>query len=184
MAAPTPERGGKRRREYPEEVFVAARAMYEGTPGMTFAKLAEETGLGKSTLERRANEEGWRKNPLLVKTNLSEQAQEVADRFAGKIAEYGDEISAEQKAAAVAETVQETAVIERGKVIDRHRREWAAPRKLAYDGVQKRDFETLKLARIAADVLTLIQNGERRCWQLDQPAEADSKNTVVVIERE
>ena len=84
----------------------------------------------------------------------------------------------------VAELVHDTAILERGKVIDRHRREWAAPRKLIYDGVKTRDFDLCKIAKWTAETLQVIQNAERRAWGLDQPAEADSKNTVVVIERE
>lgn len=187
MAAPKPERNWakSRAREISDDRWAAARALYEGTPGMTFPQLAKETKIGTSTLQRKANEDGWVKarDPAKL-AEMSVAAQEVADRFTGKVAEYGDEISADQKAAAVAETVQDTAVLERAKVLDRHRREWAAPRKLSYEAVQNRDFERAKLAKITAETLKIIQESERRCWGLDQPAEADSKNTVVVIERE
>ena len=187
MAAPKRERNyaKSRERQISDHRWVAARALYEGTPGMTFPQLAKETKIGTSTLQRKANEDGWVKarDPAQLAA-MSAAAQEVADRFASKVAEYGDEISAEQKAAAVAETVQETAVLERGKVLDRHRREWAAPRKLSYEAVQNRDFERAKLAKITAETLKIIQEGERKAWGLDQSGDGDAKGVTVVIERE
>ena len=187
MAANDPKRNyaKSRQADISDDRWAAARALYESKPGMSYPLLAAETGIPKSILQRRGLAEDWTKarDPAKL-AEMSAAAQEVADRFNGKAAEYGDEISADQKAAAVAELVHDTAILERGKVIDRHRREWAAPRKLIYDGVKTRDFDLCKIAKWTAETLQVIQNAERRAWGLDQPAEADSKNTVVVIERE
>lgn len=180
MAANKPERS-PRAQIAPDERYAAARAIYEGMPGMTFAKLAEETGLGKSTLERRANVECWKKNYTAANLPaMGEAAQKAADTYSGKVAEYGPEITDEQKAQVVAEVSTETAVDLRAQILDRHRREWAAPRKLAYEAMQKRDFELAKLAKINSETLRNIQDGERRAWGIDK---ANDGTFTVVIER-
>ena len=174
---------GKRQHRIPEERYVAARLIYETTPGASFKSVAEETGISVRALEERSKKDGiWTKRALLPPHGLSDAAQAVADRYGTKIAEYGDEISAEQKQVALQETATELAVDLRAQLIDRHRREWAAPRKLAYEAIQKRDFELAKLAKISTESLRNIQDGERKAWGIDK-AEGDDKKVTLVIER-
>ena len=181
MAANDPERQGGTRLAIPDERWAAARALYEGTAGMTLRRVAEETGIPKSTVETRAKLEKWRKNyPLANLGPIGPIAQEAADRYSAKIEDAGPEVTAEQKAEAVTETVAEVAVDQRAQVLDRHRREWAAPRRLSYEAVQGRDFEKAKLAKITAETLKLIQDGERKAWGLEG---ADPDQPVFVIER-
>lgn len=155
----------------PEKRWVAARALYEGTPGMTMAKLAEKTGLGKSSLERKANEQGWKKN--FVMGQMTEEAQKAADMFAQKVDEFGPEITAEEKQKIATEVVHQVAVDVRAEVLDRHRREWAIPRKLSQEAVLLRDlkpgeaFDRAKMAKITAETLKILQDGERKAWGLD-----------------
>lgn len=168
--------------------FVAARAMYEGTPGMTMRLLAEQTGIGMSTLQRKANEEGWKKNYAALKVGeMTEAAQRAADQFKHKMADFGPEVSAEQEAQAVQEVIHEVAVDARAQMLDRHRVEWAAPRAMSAEAVRMRDsdpdkaFARAKMAKITAETLKIVQDGERKAWGLDVgelPA-----GSVVVIER-
>ena len=167
----------------PEERYAAARVLYETVPGMTFAKLSDETGISVRSLEERSKAEGnWNKAPLLPPTGMTEAAQAVADRYTGKLAEYGDDITAEQKQTALQEVAVDQAVTLRAQIIDRHRREWSAPRKLAYEAIQKRDFELAKLAKISSETLRNIQDGERKAWGIEIGAE--DKPSIVVIERD
>lgn len=167
----------------PDERFVAARILYETTPGATFKQVAEETGISVRSLEERSKRDGgWTKRALLPPTGMNEAAQAVADSYTGRLAEYGDEISADQKQVAVQETAVETAVDLRAQLIDRHRREWAAPRRLVYEAIQKRDFELAKLAKISTESLRNIQDGERKAWGIDK-GEGDEKKVTLVIER-
>lgn len=171
-----------------EDRYAAARALYEGTAGMTFRQLAEHTGMGKSTLERRANAEGWKKNyGTLQPGEMTEIAQKAADLFNRKIEEFGPEVTAEQKAQAVAEVTHEVAVDARAEMLDRHRREWAAPRAMSAEAVRMREtdpdkaFQRAKMAKITSETLQLIQNGERKAWGID--AGEVPAGSVVVIER-
>lgn len=167
----------------PEEQYAAARVIYETTPGMTFVKLADETGISWRSLEERSRKEGWTRRELLPPTNMSDAAQAVADKYSGKLAEYGPEIGAEQKQVALQETAAEVATDLRGQLIERHRREWGAVRNLVYDGLRKREYgDIAKLAKISAETLQIIQSNERKAWGIDKPGD-DAKLTVV-IERE
>lgn len=148
---------------------------------MTLKRVSEETGIPKATVEVRAKTEKWRKNyPPANLGPISPLAQEAADKYQAKIDDAGPEVTAEQKTEAVLETVAEVAVDQRAQVIDRHRREWAAPRKLSYEAVQARDFEKAKLAKITAETLQIIQANERKAWGIEQ---GDGDSNVFVIER-
>ena len=47
------------------------------------------------------------------------------------------------------------------------------------------NFEKAKLAKITAETLMLIQNGERRAWGMDKAGKpGDDEGTIVVVERE
>ena len=190
MPANKPERQGSPPgdRGIPDERFVAARALYESTPGMTLAKVAAETGIGKSTLERRANTEGWKKNYTRTDLQpLTGAAHAAADKYQHKMAELGPEVTAEEKAAVVAEVVEEVAIDERAKILDRHRREWAAPRAMSAEAVRMRErdpdgaFARAKMAKITAETLKIVQDGERKAWGID--VGELPPNHVVVIER-
>lgn len=166
----------------PEERYAAARIIYETVPGMSFVKLAEQTGISFRALENRSVKEGWRKNVLLPDKDMTPQAQAVADQYNGKLAEYGPEAGAEQKREAMVQTAQEFAVAERAKILDRHRREWGAVRGLLYDSVKGRQFSDLsKLAKISAETLAIIQANERKAWGLKD--EEQQGNVTILIDR-
>ena len=79
----------------------------------------------------------------------------------------------------------------RAGVLDRHRKEWSAPRKLAYDAIQLSNqgkqtdaFERAKLAKITAETLQIVQVGECRAFGLNEAARGADGGTVVVIDRQ
>lgn len=165
----------------PEEQYAAARIIYEATPGMTFVKLADETGISWRSLEERSRKEGWTRRELLPPA-MGEAAQQVADSYSGKLADYGPDITADDKQSVLKETTAELAIDIRGQLLERHRREWGAVRSLVYDTLRKKEYgDNAKLAKITAETLQIIQSNERKAWGIDKVEPPG--NTVVVIER-
>ena len=81
--APHPMKG-KTAHRIPEERYVAARILYETTPGATFKSIAAETGISWRGLEERSKKDGgWAKRSLLPPSGMNEAAQQVADRYTG-----------------------------------------------------------------------------------------------------
>ena len=171
----------------------AARAIYEGTPGMTIARLEEELGhkVAQGTLRRWKSEETWVPAARTV-PDLAGRAGQLANTFKVKMAELGKPLSDEVAAAEVSKALsEEHAVNIRAAVLDRHRKEWAAPRKIAYDAIQKSGrgdvagaFEMAKLAKITAETLQIVQVGECRAFGLNEASRSQDGGTVVLIERE
>lgn len=164
----------------PDARYAAARIIYESVPGMSYLKLQEQTGISIRSLENRAAKEGWRKNVLLPDKDMTGAAQDVADRYTERLADYGDEISAEHRHQSMAAVATELAVDLRGQVLDRHRKEWTAVRSLAYDSMKNRNFETAKLAKINSETLRNIQEGERKAWGLKDEVDPTEGLTIVV----
>ncbi len=173
-----------------EQQIAAARILYENTRGMTMAALAEKTGIAKRTLSAASREQGWAKKWGQSEPQVAQTSQDVA-----KIAEHFDR-KAEERANApaptepnpVAETISEPLPSELNALLERHRREWLAPRAMSSEAVKIRDsdpvkaFERAKLAKITAETLKLVQDGERKAFGLDVGVDVP-KGHVVVIER-
>lgn len=66
----------------------------------------------------------------------------------------------------------DAAADEAAQVIRRHREEWEAHTAEFPLSAIARDFELGKSAKIAAEVLTIRQAGQRRAWGLDVAAPA------------
>lgn len=167
------------RRGYSDETRAAARALWEGDPTISKRQVAEELGITMRAVDRWSLDEGWAKR----QADMSERAHAAADTYKGKLAELGPEITTEQQQQAMTEAAEETAVQLRAQVLDRHRKEWNAPRKLSYDAVKTKNFDQMKMAKITAETLKIIQDGERRAWGIDSGPDGGGKVTVV-IERE
>lgn len=179
--APHPMKG-KTAHRIPEERYVAARILYETTPGATFKSIAAETGISWRGLEERSKKDGgWAKRSLLPPSGMNEAAQQVADRYTGKLADYGDDITAEHKQAAVVETAAEVAIDMRAQLLDRHRKEWSAIRQLVYRNLRAGEFsDQCKLAKISAETLQIVQSNERKAYGLDKGGDGDTSVTVVI----
>lgn len=180
-----------------------ARVIYEGTHGITMNKLSDITGFSKTVLGRQSRGEGWRK---IVMTGVTEEATAAVERFRSfrewqaKAAETvaspllsspEEQVAPEQAQSGEVQTASENkamAATVREQVLDRHRREWSAPRALSAEAVRIRDsdpvkaFERAKLAKITAETLKLVQDGERKAIGLD--TDEMPKGHVVVIERD
>lgn len=168
----------------------SARALFEGQPGATIDTVAAAVGVDPKLVRSWKSEGKW-----VVATRaaagLSARAGELANKFKVRMSELGKPLSDEVAAAeASREVAQEFAADVRAEVLDRHRKEWAAPRKVAYEALQQAGkgdiaggFERAKLAKITAETLTLVQVGECRAYGINHDARAGDGQTVVVVER-
>ena len=167
---------------WPDEMKAKAQVMWETDLDMTHRKVGDELGIPWKTIERWSKTEKWQK---VAANNFADRAEKIADTYVGNLEKYGPEITTEQRNQAVAETTDKIAADLRADVVDRHRREWQAPRQISYEAIKERNFEKAKLAKITAETLMLIQNGERRAWGMDKTDKpGEGENTIVVVERE
>lgn len=185
----TSNRGGMHQPLRAPDAKAAARAMYEATPGATCALVAQESGIPEGTIRRWKAAGGWKSAARTI-PNLAGRAGELANSFKLKMQDLGKPLSDEVAAnEAAKELSTQHAVDIRAAVLDRHRKEWSAPRKLAYDAIAKANtnpaeaFERAKLAKITAETLQIVQVGECRAFGLDQTARGADGGTVVVVER-
>lgn len=172
------------------EKLVEARKLWEGKPYSDFNSVAAEAGVLPYWVRRWKREGGWAKASQAV-PGFSGMVAAAADNMKVRMSELGkplDDGVATQEAAK--EAALEFAVDVRAQVLDRHRREWSAPRKIAYDAIQQSGkgdvagaFERAKLAKISAETLTLIQSGECRAFGINHETRAADSQTVVVVER-
>lgn len=170
----------------------AARVLFEGVPGATCESVAAEVGVPVGTVRRWKSVDGW-KPAVKQLPELSARAGVLADSWTKKMSDLGkpmdDEVAAAEAAREVAVDLQ---VDVRAQVIDRHRKEWAAPRKIAYDAIQQAQvqkdvagaFERAKLAKITSETLTLIQAGECRAFGITAEGRGADARTVVVVDRD
>ena len=190
---PTANRGGKNQPIIAPDARAAARAIYEATPGATCALVFDQLGgrVPESTLRRWKSEDGWKSVARTV-SDLPARAAALANTFKVRMSELGKPLSDEVAAQEVSRDVSvQHAVDIRAGILDRHRKEWSAPRKLAYDAIQlsnKGDqtgaFERAKLAKITAETLQIVQVGECRAFGLNEAARGADGGTVVVIDRQ
>lgn len=168
----------------PPEKLLEARKLFEGKPYSDINSVAAEVGILPYWVRRWSREQGWAKASRAV-PGLSAMAVMAADNMKTKMSEIGKPLDDEVAAAEAAKEASTAFAVDlRAGVIDRHRKEWAAPRKIAYEAVQKGDFERAKLAKITAETLTLIQSGECRAYGISSDDKAADAKTVVVVERE
>ena len=122
--------------------------------GATFREVSQQTGVDASLLCRRARREGWGDGADVedvIRKKVNERSHGVIPRMAPA-----------EKAAAIDEAAQKSA-----RLVERHREEWDAPRKAAYEGYDEKDAAKIRLAKTLAETIDIIQKGERRAWGLE-----------------
>jgi len=154
---------------------VAARTMYETDPAMSKEKLAKHFGVSKGVIDRLSLDEGWNKAENVAV--MSEAAQHLADRAGNALQVIEGEATEEKVAEVQRDLSAEHGAQLRADVLSRHRKEWQIPRVLSQEAVRDRNFERAKLAKITAETLKIVQEGERKAWGLDQ---GESGNTFVI----
>lgn len=164
----------------------AARDLYEGTHGMTMVQLSEITGIHQRTLKMASRDEEWRKK-LETKTGATTAEALAAAELFRKMLENGTETLPAELPTAEAnqavELVGEAMPTEREALLERHKKEWSVPRALSVEAVRLRDsnpmraFEKAKMAKITAECLKIVQDGERRAHGIDK---GDGDHTIVL----
>lgn len=153
--------------------WTAIRQQYETDPRLSFADLAEKNGISKQAIHKRATAEKWER--VLSLTELNARAQARADYLVdGRV---DAQTLASTRQAGVDEATER-----RAAVLDRHRKEVDAPRKLVYQAIQLGDLEKAKLAKTVAETLRIAQELERKAWGLDA-GELAGGGAVIVIDR-
>jgi len=166
-----------------EETKLQARALWEGNPSATAFSVAKDIGRSRSSVLRWMKAGNWRKLPA---KKVNAMAQKAADNYNQELSKLGPEITAEQKEEAASKAIEATAVEVRAAVLERHRKEWAAPRSISYEAIKERNFDKAKLAKITAETLLLIQSGERKAYGMDakDPNPTETEDSIIVIERD
>lgn len=190
--------------------WAIARARWEGEPRCSYSDLTDFLGISKQAIAKRAKKDGWAKK--LTMSNIIDKVHAAADRKIsreaavpskgkgvvvagvkpGESAPAGSPTSAVVPAAIpdsknatpemLAQAVEDAAVDARAQILTRHRNEWPAVRNQIYKALKSSDIETAKLAKIAAETLKLVQDGERKAWGLDA-GETPPGQVKIVIER-
>lgn len=171
------------RKPVDEKTRVKARTLWEGEPSATFASVARAIGGSKVSVSRWAEAEGWEK----LKPDMQGlMAHRAVDNYERNLKLHGPNPTEEQKQQASAQASQDTAIEIRKAVLERHQKEWSAPRTISYEAIKERNFEKAKLAKITAETLLLIQSGERKAYGMDakDPNPKGTEPETIVIERE
>ena len=183
------------------EQWAIARAKWEADPLLTDEQIGKEFGISYQAIHKRRKAEGWiRRADGLAQ--MAARAQVAADavvvepkveKLSSKRSQPKPEVEKVEKKASppvipaeVTQKAVEERVEPRAKVIARQRTEADAPRKLAYEAMQTKDPEKMRLAKLAMETFKGIHEIERKAWGLDALDSLPSNttnNTVVVIER-
>jgi hypothetical protein len=157
------------------ETWADIRAEREA--GASFGDLATKYGVDKAAIHRRAKAEKW------------SDGTDVADVIRRKVNEKVNAISTEPNAKKRAEAI-EAAADRAAEIVRLHQEETKAARERLYSGLRAHKaaatredkvlaFEDLKAAKIASEVLSIIQRLERINWGLEDA----SAKPEIVIER-
>ena len=168
-------------RRYKPEEKAAARAMYEMDPKMTLTRVSEATGIPFETLKSwAAGERGRAGRWVKASQGVTAEAHVMANKHRTTMEQLGPSLSLQDTEGAEKQTAELAAVEARTNIITRHRTEWNAPRQLAYEAVKTRDYNKAKLAKIAAETLKIVQEGERKAWGLDVGSGSGDAITVTI----
>lgn len=179
MVAPrkTKATGRKPRVKLSPDSWMALRIRYESDPDATPTILAKEFNVAPDTISGKVRVEGWRKQD----PDLKGMSKAALEEFKKRRAKLGI-VTDEELNALADEITAEFAATARAELMEKHQKEWNAPRQLAYEAIQTRNFELAKLAKITSETITNTQNGERKAWGLDK-GNGNETNIRVVIER-
>ena len=182
-----------------KERWLEQRVRWEADPTYTGAAVAAEMGVSAAAVSQRMKREGWervadpkelarraadRADKAMAREAAREAAKVVAERVAS---EAVDGVKARAVEAEVERRDQtaDLAVDMRARILERHRKELDAPRNIMYAAIREGNFEKAKLAKITSETVKILQDAERKAWNLDAENEggASDGSVRVVIER-
>jgi len=181
--------------------WASARAQWESNPTLSFARIAENLGVSRQAVAKRARVRAWsrRSDPK----SIADRAQRAADlKFAqtssGGSAEPGFVVAEALEngltrtlpvipegstAGTAPKLADEAAIDRRAEVLGTHRREWLAVRSLAYTAIKLKDVDAARHMKIVAEALKIVQEGERKAWGLDTEEKKPGSVQIVINRR-
>jgi hypothetical protein len=174
-----------------------ARAIWEGEPLATYQEIAEKLNVSRQAVQHHAKRFGWIKR--LDQRAVSELAHAAADSkltqtpVDGSTAEgWVDARGLENRLhrvlpdlplgaspEALAKAAQASAVDQRADLLGTHRKELLGARNLIYAAIKSSDIDVAKKAKVVAEAMKIVQDGERKAWGLD--TDDKGKPSVQVI---
>jgi len=177
----------------PPDRHAAARALFENTPNIKFGEIARQVGCAVDDVRRWRKDDAEAGQPWQVahewdNSVMSDRAKELAERYRNQSVDLNQLAESESEAKAVATFSTTVGAEVRSQLLEKHQQEWIGPRaliynamKLAKQGKVSEGFELAKVAKISAETLTLVQQGELKAFGI-KPGEPDDA-PLVVIER-
>lgn len=185
-----PQNKGKSKLRFPDEKYAAARIMYESNPSLAVKVVAAKCGLSTRAMFSRMEQDKKNGNPWnrQLGFEMSEDAKALADLYMVTISDYGPDLTPAKKQELIRNLSKEEALMLRADLLERHRRDWEVVREMMRrsfaDGKSWEEDHECKKAKIYAEALRVMQDGERKAWGIDKASEGASANITVVIERE
>lgn len=143
--------------------WAAARVKWESDPEATDTSVADLFGVTRQAVAGKRERDGWAKVGVLQA--VQQRAQLMADKTCANIA-LGN----------IKSDSVDLAVEIRADVIERHRGDWAEHRKhFTISGIAS-DFDLGKSAKIAAEMIKIRQDGERKAYGLDDATNTPATN--------
>jgi hypothetical protein len=172
-----------------DEQWEVARLQWESDPMVTFADIAEELGTSRQAVQLRSKRKSWQRRLDLAA--VAEKAHAAADskfthfavdgpestapvysgpaEIAGRapIARALPEVPRDVPADKAAAVMERAAVDQRSEVLTTHRKELVAVRNQVYTAMKSTDIDAAKRAKILAEGMKVLHEGERKAWGLD-----------------
>jgi hypothetical protein len=165
-----------------QDAWETARRTWESDPKQTFESIAQDMGVSRVAVSKRANraDDPWSRPQNM--REIVDKAQRRADarEVAAKVSAEAAKVAVETRKESVAEEATEL----RANVLERHRADWSEHRRLFTLAEIKADFEAGKSAKISAEMLTLRQKGERAAYGIEDAAPANPMESMSIEELE
>jgi hypothetical protein len=188
-----------------KEQWAAAKTVWENDPSVTFAELAENLGTSRQTVQLQAKRNGWQRRLDMAAVAARAHAEAdskftqlpvdassgAADVYAespetgmrARIERVTPQVPANASPEEAGQAVEKAAVDRRTEVLNQHRKEWIGARSQIYNALKTQDIDLAKRAKILAEALKVLQDGERRSWGLDNEQKPGGSGVSITINR-
>lgn len=165
--------------------WLEARTLFESAERPSLEDIGRKIGVSHVAILKRSRKEQWQRAGEQVRINQSAIAKADAKVTSDATSKVTD-VTAKSRIAS-----REQSEDLRAEVLVRHRQEWGGARERIYAGLKAhreatdRDskalaFDDLKAAKISAEAMTLVQNGERKAYGMEDAASAPTQSVIVV----
>lgn len=169
-----------------QDDWFRARQWFEADVAITLSDVADKYGVSRQAVHRKSKLDGWTKR--LSSEELTSRAHALADKRSvdTHIFSVDEKLEEKQDHAKRPEPefdrAAEKAVDRRAVILERHRTEMNLARKRIYTALQEgnESIDGVRLGKLAAEALKVIQDAERKAWALDA---SDERPPTVIIER-